>query len=75
MLLFAGLREAAGREALELTLPDGAPVSALRAAVERAAPALCGHRYRVAVGAHYAHEDQAVPAGGEVALLPPVSGG
>lgn len=74
-LLFAGLREAAGRDALELELPEGARVRELRAAAQELAPALAAHSYAVAVDAAYAAEDQPLAEGAEVALLPPVSGG
>lgn len=36
---------------------------------------LAGRSFRVAVNGRYAREDEDVPAGAEVAFLPPVSGG
>jgi MoaE-MoaD fusion protein len=68
--LFAGLRERAGRERVEVELPEGALVSDLLAAME-IAPRSCV----VAVNHEYASPSEPVRAGDEVALVPPVSGG
>ena len=68
--LFAGLRERAGRDRVELELPDGATVSDLLAAMD-VAPRSCV----VAVNREYADARHPVRAGDEVALVPPVSGG
>jgi molybdopterin converting factor subunit 1 len=68
--LFAGLRERAGRDRVELELPDGATVADLLAAMD-VAPRSCV----VAINREYADEAQPVRAGDEVALVPPVSGG
>jgi molybdopterin synthase catalytic subunit len=70
--LFAGLRERAGRGALELELPDGA-----RAGDVWSALAL-GDRpggLAVAVNRRYVDEEEPLSEGDEVALIPPVSGG
>ena len=68
--LFAGLRERAGRDRVEVELPDGAVVSDLLAALE-VPPRSCV----VAINREYADEGAVVRAGDEVALVPPVSGG
>jgi MoaE-MoaD fusion protein len=68
--LFAGLRERAGNDRVEVELPDGALVSDLLAAMD-VAPRSCV----VAINREYADEGQPVRAGDEVALVPPVSGG
>jgi MoaE-MoaD fusion protein len=68
--LFAGLRERAGRDRVEVELPDGAVVSDLLAAMD-VAPRSCV----VAINREYADERAVVRAGDEVALVPPVSGG
>ncbi len=68
--LFAGLRERAGSDRVEVELPDGAVVSDLLAAMELA-PRSCV----VAINREYADERAVVRAGDEVALVPPVSGG
>ena len=74
--LFAGLRERAGTDRLEVELPDGARVADLLAAmaatpVGEIKPRECV----VAVNREYANADEPVHAGDEVALVPPVSGG
>ncbi|MEO8689576.1 MAG: molybdenum cofactor biosynthesis protein MoaE [Solirubrobacteraceae bacterium] len=68
--LFAGLRERAGSDRVEVELPDGAVVSDLLAAMGLA-PRSCV----VAINREYADERAVVRAGDEVALVPPVSGG
>jgi MoaE-MoaD fusion protein len=68
--LFAGLRERAGRDRVEVELPDGAVVSDLLAAMD-VAPRSCV----VAINREYADERAVVRPGDEVALVPPVSGG
>jgi MoaE-MoaD fusion protein len=68
--LFAGLRERAGRDRVEVELPDGAVVSDLLAAMD-VAPRSCV----VAINREYADEQAVVRPGDEVALVPPVSGG
>jgi len=74
--LFAGLRERAGTDRLEVELDDGATVAELLAAlagtpVGPIAPRQCV----VAINREYADAEQAIAAGDEVALVPPVSGG
>jgi MoaE-MoaD fusion protein len=74
--LFAGLRERAGTDRLEVELPDDARVADVLAAmagtpVGELRPRECV----VAVNREYATADEPVRAGDEVALVPPVSGG
>jgi molybdopterin synthase catalytic subunit len=70
--LFAQLRERAGRDAVELDLPDGARVRDALAAVED----LAGDMPVVmAVNREYASPGHVLSAGDELALVPPVSGG
>jgi molybdopterin converting factor subunit 1 len=70
--LFAILRERAGRNELELELPDGARVSDALAALDGLADGL---PLVMAVNREYAPEDAPLGPGDEVALIPPVSGG
>jgi molybdopterin converting factor subunit 1 len=74
--LFAGLRERAGTDRLEVELPDDARVADVLAAMA-ATPvgALRPRECVVAVNREYATADEPVRAGDEVALVPPVSGG
>lgn len=74
--LFAGLRERAGADRLEVDLPEGARVADVLAAMA-ATPvgALRPRECVVAVNREYAAPDAPVRAGDEIALVPPVSGG
>jgi molybdopterin converting factor subunit 1 len=74
--LFAGLRERAGSDHIDVELPDGASVGELLEAmagtpVGELRPRQCV----VAVNREYARPDAVLAAGDEVALVPPVSGG
>jgi MoaE-MoaD fusion protein len=74
--LFAGLRERAGADSIEVELPDGALAGDVLAAmagtpVGALAPGQC----IVAINREYARADEPVGADDEVALIPPVFGG
>jgi molybdopterin synthase catalytic subunit len=74
--LFAGLRERAGTDRLELELPDDARVAdVLNAMATTPVGALRPRECVVAVNREYAEAHEPVRAGDEVALVPPVSGG
>jgi MoaE-MoaD fusion protein len=68
--LFAGLRERAGSDRVQIELPDGARVADLLAAMD-VAPRSCV----VAINREYADAESLVREDDEVALVPPVSGG
>jgi MoaE-MoaD fusion protein len=68
--LFAGLRERAGSERIDVELPDGAVARDLLAAMDLA-PGQC----IVAVNREYVAADTPLGAADEIALIPPVSGG
>ena len=68
--LFAGLRERAGADHVELDLPDDARASDVLAAM-----GLLPGQCIVALDREYARPDELVRADQEVALIPPVSGG
>ena len=70
--LFAILRERAGRDRLELDLPEGARVADALREVDHLAGGLS---LVMAVNREYAAADQPLEAGDELALIPPVSGG
>lgn len=70
--LFAGLRERAGREVLELELGDDAVV---RDALERLDELVDGVPVVMAVNQEYAGAETELHPGDELALIPPVSGG
>jgi MoaE-MoaD fusion protein len=74
--LFAGLRERAGTDRLELELRDGATVAELLDALAGTPVGPIGPRQCVvAINREYADAGQPIAAGDEVALVPPVSGG
>jgi molybdopterin converting factor small subunit len=76
VLLFASYADAAGSASIRVTVPPGAAVRDVLAAVRTAAPSLTlPARPLVAVNHRYAAADAAVSAGDEVALIPPVAGG
>lgn len=75
--LFASYREAAGRDRVELELPEGGTVEAAWAAVVERYPALSPYRPHTlfAVGQDYVDPQHPLRSGDEVCLFPPVSGG
>lgn len=75
--LFARLREAAGRDRVEVEVPDGATVGEVWSALTAVHPALARYRPHTlfAVGNEYVGADRPVHPGEEVACFPPVSGG
>jgi molybdopterin synthase catalytic subunit len=75
--LFARYREAAGRDRVELELPEGGTVEAAWAAVAERYPVLRPYRPHTlfAVGEDYVAPEHPLRAGDEVCLFPPVSGG
>ena len=77
ILLFASLAEAAGTRRLELAGEPGDTVASVRDRVVTAHPQLARFvpTLMVAVDEVYATDDDPVPPGATVALIPPVSGG
>lgn len=77
VLLFAGLKEAAGAERVAVQIEDGASVGALLQACGEQHPTLAKWLpyVRVAVNCTYAAHERHVQDGDEIAFLPPVSGG
>jgi MoaE-MoaD fusion protein len=76
--LFAILRERAGRDAVEVELPEGATVADALAELGRRPPLaelLARMPVRMAVNREYAGEGTALGPGDELALIPPISGG
>jgi molybdopterin synthase catalytic subunit len=76
--LFAILRERAGRDSVEIELPEGATVEDAFARLA-AAPGLgeLGGRLplRMAVNREYASPATSIAPGDELAVIPPISGG
>ena len=78
VLLFAMLRERAGRDSLDIDLADGATAGdAVTATAERAGLGEVLDRMPVgiALNREYVRNDASLSDGDEVALIPPVSGG
>ena len=77
VLLFAAVRQTAGRDLLRLELPEGTTVGQLRRRLAEEVPQLSGllERAMFAVNAEYARDTDEIPAGAEVACIPPISGG
>lgn len=73
---FSHLKQALGRDALELELPTGATAAdAERALRELLPPQLSKMVLRVAVNRELVGGDTSLAEGDEVALLPPMQGG
>src|SRR5215813_6894470 len=75
--LFARYREAAGRDRVELELPDGGTAEAAWDAVSRRFPVLGPYRpfTLFAVSNDYVRPDHRLREGDEISFFPPVSGG
>jgi MoaE-MoaD fusion protein len=75
--LFARYREAAGRDRIEIDLPDGGTVEGAWDAVTSRVPALAAYRpfTLFAVADDYVPADRRLAPGDELCLFPPVSGG
>jgi molybdopterin converting factor subunit 1 len=75
--LFAIARQRLGHDQVEVTLKDPATVADLRRALAAQFPALADvlPHIRIAVNSSYAADSTVIPAGAEMALIPPVSGG
>ena len=75
--LFARAKDLAGREQVELELPDNPTGGDVREALGKAFPGLLGllPRCALAVNNEFADDSTPIPPVAEVALLPPVSGG
>ena len=75
--LFAAARDRVGRPTVTLDLPPDPTVSGLRAALLARFPDLAPLLpvCRIAVNHDFADDADPIPAGSEVAVIPPVSGG
>jgi len=75
--LFGSLREAVGRDRLEMDLPDGATAEDAWRRLVAECPVLAARRRSLsaAVNRRYLPFDSPLAAGDEVVFIPPVSGG
>jgi molybdopterin converting factor subunit 1 len=75
VLLFASYAEQLGTSSMTLELPDGARVGDALKAVQAGAAGRLPPSPMVAVNQSYARVSDALRAGDEVAIIPPVAGG
>lgn len=75
--LFAAVRQAAGRDWIELDLPAQATIGHLRRHLAQEISRAAGvvEQAMFAVNTEYAGDAVEIPAGAEVACIPPVGGG
>lgn len=75
--LFARAKDLVGAGSVTLEVPEGATVSQLRQRLAEDQPVLASllQRSVLAVNNEFTEDNTLLPAGAEVALLPPVSGG
>jgi len=77
VLFFASLKDQIGSNRLEIELPEGATVAALKKHLLDIQPGLGSiiSNLSVSINQGYAFDNDIIPANAEVALFPPVSGG
>ena len=77
VLFFATLRDAAGTRSVEIDVPDGTTVDALKRRIVELYPRMARaiETALIAINREYAADDAVLPGSAEVALFPPVSGG
>ena len=75
--LFAGARERAGEEFVEITVPRDAAIRDARRCLGNDVPALADHApfLLFAIGTEYADDGERIPEDCELVAFPPVSGG
>ena len=74
---FAWAREVTGEDEIELDIPEGGTVKELRISLGGKFPSFGQKMESIAVSVNqeFAGDSHAVPAGDELALIPPISGG
>jgi len=75
--LFAVAKQLAGTDEITLDVPEGTTLGKLRLALAAEVPAIASVLPHIlfAVGSEYVGDESLVPASGELACIPPVSGG
>ena len=75
--LFAAAKQAAGRDSVDVELPEGATVAQLRRRLAEQLPHVSELLWRAmfAIDTEYAADGDPIRPGTEVACIPPVSGG
>lgn len=77
LLFFANLREIAGARSVELSIDESSTVADFKILVGELYPDLKPHLETalVSINKEYGFDEDVIPAGAEIALFPPVSGG
>jgi molybdopterin converting factor small subunit len=77
ILLFAGLKEVAGRSSFEIPFREGLTVCGLRTLLKGLYPTTQSllERSKIAVNDHFVEETTFLKVNDELAIIPPVSGG
>ena len=77
VLAFATASDLLGAERSEIEIADGSTVASLKRELESRHPELgeLWHRLAVAINGEIAPDQETIPEGAEIAILPPVSGG
>ena len=77
VLFFATLRDKAGTRSTALEIDSGMTIEQLKAALALKYPNLNGliNHCLVSINHEYRFDESVIPAGAEIALFPPVSGG
>jgi len=75
--LFASVRHSAGRESVDLDLPEEATIGQLRCRLADELPAMAAliERAMFASDMQYARDTDKIRPGADLACIPPVSGG
>ena len=77
VILFSILKDKVGASEISLELPENAKASELIDLIVASYPAVSSikHLLKVSVNQDFAEPNQTIPAGAEIAVFPPVSGG
>ncbi len=77
LLFFATLRDRAGSKSMEIDVPAGTTVGALKTQISNDYPNLkqAMETVLISINREYAFDETPVPENAEVAMFPPVSGG
>lgn len=77
VLFFATFKEMVGAKEIMLDIPEGATIADFKTILTEKYPGLAPMTgsMLIAVNNEYAFDEEAIPAGAEIALFPPVSGG
>ena len=75
VMLFAGLKEKAGNQVIELETEGSMKVSDLKERIYADYPSLEGEVFQVASNEAFVMDDHTLTSSDTIALIPPVSGG